>query len=396
MKKVLFVIDSLSCAGAEKSLITLLSLIDYSKYSVELLLFAYGGPLEKLVPTEVKLLSPLPYMRFTSLSFVQAIWYAISHSEYRMLWSRIAYSIRLRLRPYNNPQLARIFWESVSGRIKSRSEKYDIAISYAQGVPTFYVAEKVEAKRKFSWVNASYDLNLNEKKYQDKFYEHYEKIVVVSDTAKSIFIKTFPQFLEKIEVVYDLIDDAEIERKAEDPIVEDYPFNHGFTLLTIGRLEYLKGLDLALAACKLLKEDGVQFRWYVLGKGPLQEEIEDFIKRNGLENDFVLLGVTDNPYPYIKHADFYIQTSRTEGYGLAIAEARLLNIPVVSTRFESVHLQIRHGVNGLVVDMNPRAIYEGIKELMQNPLLCEQMIANLQMEKKGNSENIDRFYRLID
>ncbi len=396
MKRVLFVIDSLSCAGAEKSLITLLSLLDYSKYSVELLLFAYGGPLEKLVPAEVKLLPPLPYMHFTSLSLIQAIKYAISHGDYRMLWSRIVYSVRIRLRNYNNPQLARVFWESVSGRIMPSTDKYDIAISYAQGVPNFYVAEKVEAKKKFSWVNASYDLDPNEKRYQDKFYEQYEKIVVVSDTAKSIFTKTFPQFLEKVEVVYDLIDDVEIRRKAENPIQEDYPSKTGFTLLTIGRLEYLKGFDLALEACKLLKEDGVQFCWYVLGKGPLQEEIEDFIKRNGLENNFVLLGVTDNPYPYIKHADFYIQTSRTEGYGLAIAEARLLNIPVISTRFESVHLQIRHRINGLVVDLKPGAIYEGIKELMQNPLLCERMVATLQLEKKGNSENINRFYRLID
>ena len=46
-KKVLFVIESLTCAGGEKSLTTLLNLFNYEKYDVELQLFSYGGELEK-------------------------------------------------------------------------------------------------------------------------------------------------------------------------------------------------------------------------------------------------------------------------------------------------------------------------------------------------------------
>ena len=61
MKKIIFVIDSLHCAGAEKSLITLLSLIDYYKYEVDLQLFGYGGALEELLPREVTLLEPFKY-----------------------------------------------------------------------------------------------------------------------------------------------------------------------------------------------------------------------------------------------------------------------------------------------------------------------------------------------
>ena len=58
----------LNCAGAEKSLVTLLSLLDYSKYTVDLMLFGHGGVLEELVPKEVNILKPLKYTEFTKLN----------------------------------------------------------------------------------------------------------------------------------------------------------------------------------------------------------------------------------------------------------------------------------------------------------------------------------------
>jgi glycosyltransferase involved in cell wall biosynthesis len=170
---------------------------------------------------------------------------------------------------------------------------------------------------------------------------------------------------------------------------------NGIRILTIGRLAYGKGYDIALEACKKLKEKGINFRWYVLGKGPLREEIQQFIKENKLENYFILLGVTANPYPFIKNCDIYVQTSRFEGFGLAIAEARILNKPVVTTRFDTVFNQMIDRKNGLVVDMNADAICEGIMELIRNQNLRNNIIDFLQHEKKGNVEEINRFYQLI-
>ena len=63
----------------------------------------------------------------------------------------------------------------------------------------------------------------------------------------------------------------------------------------------------------ICKENNINFKWYVLGKGPLKEEIEADIKKNNLENDFILLGVTPNPYAYIRDCDIYVQPSRHEG-----------------------------------------------------------------------------------
>jgi glycosyltransferase involved in cell wall biosynthesis len=393
-EKLLFVIDSLVGAGAEKSLITLLSLLDYRKYSVDLMLFAHGELLESLVPKEVNILKPLQYTNYACLNWQKAFFYSCKKLNFEMLYSRLKYSVDIRLKTYNNAQKARLYWKNVSRVIEENPVHYDIAISYAQGVPTFYVAEKVKAKKKFAWVNVSYRLDQQEAAFQQPYYDLYYAIVAVSDSAKTIFLETFPQYCNKTIVIYDLNDPNFIGKMAG--IGESYKDNFdGIRILTIGRLAYQKGYDLALEACKKLKENGVNFRWYVLGKGPLIEKIQQYIMDHQLKDHFILLGVTPNPYPFIKDCDIYVQTSRFEGFGLAIAEARMLNKPVVTTKFDAVFNQMVNGKNGLVVEMNDEAIYEGIVKLIQNKELTQSIVAYLKEEKKGNIEELTKFYELI-
>ncbi|PFP29502.1 glycosyl transferase [Bacillus sp. AFS073361] len=393
-KQLLFVIDSLDCAGAEKSLVTLLSLLDYTKHSVDLMLFGHGGELEELLPTEVKILKPLKYTEFAALDIKKAIKDSIKGVDFKMLSSRMKYSIGIRKKKYSNAQKARVFWQSVSNVIEKNSKEYDFAISYAQGIPTFYVAEKVRAKKKFAWVNVSYRLDKVEKDFQKKYYDEYNKIVAVSDTTKEIFLETFPAYSKKVEVIYDINNPEFIIKMAD--FGQGYKDNFdGIRILTIGRLAHQKGYDLALEACKKLKEKGIKFRWYALGKGPLIKEIEEKIIENNLSDHFVLLGVKSNPYPYIKNADIYVQTSRFEGFGIAIAEARMLNVPVVTTRFDAVYSQMIEGKNGLVVDMSSKAVYDGILKMINEIELRESIVDYLRVEKKGNIEEVEKFYNLI-
>lgn len=395
MKKVLFVIDSLHCAGAEKSLTTLLSLLDYSKYDVDLQLFGYGGALEELVPKEVNILKPMEYIKFSSLSTKNAVIKSLKNMNFKMLSSRLKFSLAIRKNNYSNAQKARVYWQKVSNVIENNNKEYDIAISYAQGVPTFYVAEKVCAKKKLAWVNVSYKLEDEDRVFQEQFYDKYNKIVAVSDSAKNIFLETFPKYTDKLEIIYD-INDADFIKKMSDQ-GQSYNDNYtGLRILTIGRLANQKGYDIALEACKILKEKGIEFKWYSLGVGPLKEEIEKYINENNLENNFKLLGVKSNPYPFIKDCDIYVQTSRFEGFGIAIAEARMLNKPVVTTRFDAVYNQMKDRKNGLVVDMNSQGIVNGILELINNKKLTNEIISYLKTEKKGNTEELEKFYKLIE
>ena len=397
MKKesILFVIDSLHCAGAEKSLTTLLSLLDYSKYDVDLQLFGYGGALEELVPKEVNILKPMEYIKFSSLSTKNAVIKSLKNMNFKMLSSRLKFSLAIRKDNYSNAQKARVYWQKVSNVIENNNKEYDIAISYAQGVPTFYVAEKVCAKKKLAWVNVSYKLEDEDRAFQEQFYDKYNKIVAVSDSAKNVFLETFNKYNDKLEIIYD-INDADFIKKMS---VQGQSYNDNYTglrILTIGRLDNQKGYDMALEACKILKEKGIEFKWYSLGMGPLKEEIEKYINENNLENNFKLLGVKSNPYPFIRDCDIYVQTSRFEGFGIAIAEARMLNKPVVTTRFDAVYNQMKDRKNGLVVDMNSQGIVNGILEVINNKELTNEIISYLKTEKKGNTEELEKFYKLIE
>lgn len=394
-KKILFVIDSLDIAGAEKSLVSLLSLIDYSNYSVDLMLFAHGGLFEKLVPREVNILKPLKYTEFCKLNIKQSFFYSLRTLNFTMLSSRVKYSTLIRKKHYENHQKARLLWENVASVIEDNPKNYDIGISYAQGISTYYVAEKIKAKKKIAWINAGYRLGEKEINFQQKFYSEFNSIIAVSDSTKDRVMKTFPMYSDKIETIYDINNSKFISEMAD--LEESYDDNFdGIRILTIGRLANQKGYDIALEACKKLKEWGVKFRWYALGKGPLEGEVEAYIKGNGLSKHFILLGVKANPYPYIKDADIYVHTSRSEGFGLAIAEARMLNVPVVTTKFDAVYNQMIDGKNGLVVDMNADAVYEGIMTLINKKELRENIIDYLRKEKKGNVEEIEKFYKLID
>jgi glycosyltransferase involved in cell wall biosynthesis len=392
-QKLLFVIDSLDCAGAEKSLVTLLSLLDYQKYQVDLLLFGYGGVLETLLPEEVNLLPALPYTQFSEKTLSKQF-FQLNNQKLNMLRARMKYSLKLRLKKLTNPQKARVFWESTSSVIDRNPKMYDIAISYAQGVPTFYVAEKVKAKKKFAWVNVSYRLYGKDKSFQKQYYDSYNKIVAVSDTTKEIFLETFPEYQSKMNVIYDINDPRIISEMSALHFNENIDFE-GVKLLTIGRLASQKGYKIALETCRMLKEAGVHFKWYVLGKGPEEDEIKKYIQENDLTNHFILLGTRVNPYPIIKNSDIYVQTSKFEGFGLAIAEARMLNIPVVTTRFDAVYNQMVHEKNGLVVDMNSKAVFNGIMRLIHDQDLKSKIIAYLKAEKKGNLDELDKFYKLI-
>ena len=127
-----------------------------------------------------------------------------------------------------------------------------------------------------------------------------------------------------------------------------------------------------------------------------RDEMIQFIEENNLQDTFILLGTTPNPYPTIKDCTLYVQTSRHEGFGLSIAEARILNRPVVTTEFDAVYNQMVQGKNGIVVPQDPIAVADAIERVLKDKELYDSIVAYQKQEKKGNTEEIEKFYQLID
>lgn len=397
MKRLFFFIESLTCAGSERSLVTLLSLIDYSRYQVDLQLLQYGGELQQFLPKEVNLLPKHELVDFLNLSIKEQIVYALRHFKLRFLFARIKYSLIIRRHPQTPISTSRLYWQCFKSCLKSHRTHYDVAIGYAQGVPTFYVVDKVAADKKLAWINVTHHLEGKEKAFQTPYYRKLQTIVCVSDKTKLLFQQENPEFRPKLCVVNDILSSAFISAQSEavrNPFADSFD---GKRIITVARLSGCqKGMDITMQACKLLRDRGLKFRWYILGQGGFRNVMERYIADNHLEHHLILMGVRSNPYPYILNSYLYVQTSRIEGYGLSIAEARILNKPVVTTAFDAVYMQMVQGKNGLVVDINPVAVADAVERLLKDRGLYDSIVAYQQKEKKGNTEEIEKFYRLIE
>lgn len=391
-KRLLFVIDSLGIGGAEKSLVTLLNCIDYTKYSVDLQLFSRGGAFEKYVPTEVNVLEISKYLKYCSTGFFS------KDFNLKRAIARLSYSFCLRVnKKANHPDKARLFWINTNNVICKNKQKYDVAIAYSQGVPTFYVIDKVQATTKIAWVNSSLLINKKTLDFNALYYNKYNNIVAVSYSAKTILEKNFPQIKDKLTIISDILDAKFIEKLSTEEINDIISPTNCLVLLTVARLNNKhKGYDIALEACKTLHKRGIDFKWFAVGDGGFRDEMIKYISENNLQEKFILLGAKVNPYPYFKACDLYVQTSRHEGFGLSIAEARILNKPIVTTEFDAVWNQMVQGKNGIVVPIDATTVADAIQDLIENPEKMKAISDYQRTEKKGNLEELQKFYQLIE
>lgn len=381
-KRLLFIIDSLGSGGAEKSLISLLPLIDYNRYDVDLIIFARGGVYEKYVPKEVNIID---YELYDD-SFLRKIKKIACHA---------LLSTQFRLN--KDQHGAEIHWRTMHHMYHNFPGEYDAAIAYQQGVPTFFLATKVNSKKKIAWINADvfaagYDMG-----YCKQFYDKTDAVVPVSQRLKDMLSVKTPWIKEKLYCIYDIIN-PEVIRTLGKKTVNDMIVPQGYiSIVTVGRLSRPKNYLLAIDSARILKEKGLKFKWFFVGNGEMRKSIESRIIENGLQEQIILLGFKENPYPYMAKADIYVQTSAFEGFGLTIAEAKILHRPVVSTDFDIVHDQIIKGDNGLIAEMTPESVAEKIQELLDNESLRNKIIKNLERENNTTSlTEIQKFYKLIE
>lgn len=394
-KKILFVNESLALAGGEKSLIALLSNLDSELYEIDLQLFQYGRELDVLIPECVNILPAIPYTLFANKSWKKNIWTIFSKKNFSYFKARLGFSLAIRQGEFNTSEIAERYWKHISSVIPNNEKEYDVVIAYAHNIPTFYVNEKTKAKKKVAWVNVGLNFKEQNKNFQFEHYNSFDVIVPVSDVTNDHLKQLFPSLESKFYTIYDMIDYQSISKMANlHPVsFEENTFN----ILTVARLNLSqKGYDITLEACKILRDKGIQFHWYAIGEGSYRQEMETYIRENNLGNYFTFLGTTANPYPYFKAADLYVQTSRHEGFGLSIAEARLLNTPVVTTRFDTVYMQMVDGKNGLVTDMNAEAVAEAIIRMMNDQELYDRIVTYLKNEKKENTETVKKFDAMIE
>ena len=366
-KKILFIIDSLNCGGAERSLISVLNVLPRDKYEISLWCLHREGAFLSLVPKDVKWVSP------NRNSFLRSCLLKLGGLLYSLAW-------RVNRWRGRKIWLAEQLWKYKVRWDNIPIGDWDIVVAYQQGIPTFIVSEKFSGCKKYAWINADIFRGINRKK-NHAFYSKMDKIVLVSDAIYHIAKEVYPDLEHKMAVVYDMLDTDEIRKLAssESPLSKK---ENELTFVTTARLVPEKGHDIAVDAAAELKKRGLHFKWYFIGEGRMRESIETQIKAKGVENEVVLLGLQTNPYAYVNQADVYVQTSRFEGFGLTVKEAKLLSKFIVSTNFSAVYNQLSHEENGLIAEMNYMSVADNICRVIFDHNLRMQIAKNLSIENK--------------
>lgn len=367
MKRIVFVIESLNLGGAERSLITLLQNLDYDRYHVDLITFSPKGFFEEFVPKQVNRIQ---------LSFPEITGF-----------DRIKYGIKRKFS--KNTHAAQLFWPIVSKYFRIIQQDYDIAIAYNQGFSTYFVNEKIVAKVKYAWLNVDYLKAGYRMDLDYPVYRNFNKVIVVSPEARDSFNKALANLYEplNIEIIKDISDSNVIRQQANAPLKVNFD-SEKVNIVSVGRLVPIKGFDLAIEACNILKNKSINICWYILGAGKAEKALQTRIDSLGLSNEMHLLGADPNPYPYMKACDIYVQTSLFEGLGLTVIEATILQKPIVCTNFPSAFGILRNEESGLIAEMNPKSIADQIQRIIDEEGLRDKLVANLESRPNTDKEKI--------
>ena len=224
-----------------------------------------------------------------------------------------------------------------------------------------FVVYKTRGDKKVQWIHFDVSHFWFEVKTCRTLYRKMTEVRVVSKDALNSLVIKMPEMERKAIAVSNVISSVACRKMAENGPGFDDVFK-GIRIVTLGRLSYTKGQDIIPEIAAELKTRGYHFCWYLIGDGELRGPIEDKVSKLRVDREVCLLGAKTNPYPFLKEADVYVQTSVHEGFCLALSEARAFNLPVISTECAGAHEQLDGLPDCSIVQRNPSELVKAIEE----------------------------------
>lgn len=377
-KKILIRIGSLRHGGAEKVLVTFLKNLSPDKYEVDLLLNLYSGKYLTEVPNWVNVM----YLNYGEMITTNRP-KDIPKKAYRVVYQRL-------LKKY----------PKILYKRKLANKQYDIEFAAIHGFMDEILNSPLKSSKKLMWIHN--DLTQVEGYTKDKIrrFFNYDKVMVISKKIQETFedLAVSPEEKSKIVRIYNPLDTQEILTKSEGDI-EQYHFEDSIpSFISVGTVFPQKGFDRLLKVHKKLLDEGLMHQLLIVGDGYDFENIKKLKSDLKLDNTATMLGFTDNPYPYFKKADFYILSSRYEGFPTVLFEAMTLKKNIIATDVSGVREMLNDGEFGLITENSENGIYNGMKQALTNPesfttyqdkLKNYEMPFNLKNSVKGITDIID-------
>ena len=358
-KKIIFVSQALWIGGIETALVNLINKLDYNKYDVTCLITQNYVDMAERLTKNCRLIvaDRCSLVTFTKPYKFKKLYKILEEPQGATRFRRFIWRVL-------NILFKALEMHLYAGYIKEqlRGESFDTAIIYSDRVAEITV--KAINTKKFLMF---YHHGAIRREYHDRYgYEKSEKIIAVSDNIAKNLKAYRKKYANKIVVVNNVIDVDSITEKSKESIDEGLFSENKFNIVSCGRLAPVKGLNFAIEAIARLVEEGyTDINWYIVGGGPIQEDIRKQIASHKMEKHIFMLGMKNNPYPYIKKCDLFIQPNIFEGYSLSIMEAKILGTPILAT-YAAAGNQIENGVDGFLCDTSTVSVYENILRLYKN------------------------------
>lgn len=252
---------------------------------------------------------------------------------------------------------------------------FDVAIAAQEGTYAKFIIDNINATKKLLWIHNDMSIchwteNFFGGRDKEKlYYQQFDNIVCVSETVKSSMIQEFGN-LENLCVRYNPIDTIEIDKKLKENLPQ-----RGTEMLfvCVGRLTHQKGFDRLIQVCKKLNSEGYRYTVWIVGEGEKRVELQNMINTYNVFNIHIL-GNQKNPFVYMKQADWLLLPSRHEGFCMVLQEALYCGTPIITTLVSGAKELLGESEFGIVVENSEEGIYEGMKSVMNNPVLYKKYV----------------------
>lgn len=400
--RILIAIHYMHLGGAEISLIGLLQALDPNKVDIDLFVYSHEGELMKLIPEYVNVLPEIPAYKM----FERPMKEVLKKGHISIFLARLKAKMRMKsyLKKKQAIDVLLLLGEEVSKVVPdiNPSVEYELAISFL--IPHNFVRDHVLAKKKICWIHTDYtriDVNA---KLELPVWDSFDYVASISPDVTKSFLQVFPSLAPKIIEIENILSSTFVRHRAEE--IESTEFVQQLTankksvnLLSIGRFCKAKNYDNVPDICKktlgLLKDKNIDIRWYIIGFGGYEDLIRQKIAEAGMQDHVIILGKKENPYPYIKACDIYVQPSRYEGKSVTVREAQMLCKPVVVTNYPTASSQIIDGKDGVIVPMDNESCAKGLAEFILNEAKQSQIVEYLMTHDYGNVNEVNKIYSIL-
>ena len=395
-RSIIIVVQAMELGGVERSLLGLLDSIDYDHYDVDLFLMRHNGELIPYLNPKAKLLPQIP--QYASLAVPMAS--LIRSGQFSVLFGRLQGKLAAqrfdKQHPSNKPSVIALTYShkyTLRSMPQISDKTYDLAISFL--TPHYFARERVKAKKYAAWIHTDYTALSFDRKAELTMWSGYDVICGVSEQTSKSFQMTFPELAGKVRTIENILPKELINRQAQE-WNDDMLLNGSISILSVGRFCVAKNFDNVPDICRKLVEFGLDVKWYLIGYGGDEPLIRQKITETGMQDHVIILGKKENPYPYMRACNLYVQPSRYEGKAVTVREAQLLAKPVIITNYATSGSQLENGVDGVIVPMDNADCSAGIATLLRDSERMQRLSENCKKRDYTNSAEIEKIYALME